>query len=121
MELGGRTVALYGRFSAGLRDRLAREIVRRGGAVTRDLTRRCDALVIGARASRLIDSGALTLRLRAARGRGAPIHGESSFAAALWADEPASPATLPLAHRPPPRPGSRGRTPICWRPSISSS
>jgi len=96
MDLNGRTVALYGRFSPGVRERLAREIARRGGAATRDLTRRSDLLVIGALAAALVDSGALPARLATARTQRVPVHGERAFAAAL-ANEPAPDATLPLA------------------------
>ena len=96
MDLNGRTVALYGRFSPGVRDRLAREIARGGGEATRDLTRRSSVLVIGSLAGALVDSGALPTRLAAARRQGVPVLGERSFAADL-AGEPAPEATLPLA------------------------
>jgi tetratricopeptide (TPR) repeat protein len=96
MDLRDRAIALYGRFSAGERDRLQREIVRGGGSVARDLTRRSDAFVVGGLATALIDSGALTARLRTARERGIPIFSEAAFAAALDG-EPAGPsATLAL-------------------------
>jgi tetratricopeptide (TPR) repeat protein len=97
MEARNRAVALYGRFSPGARDRLGRQIVRAGGRVTRDLTGRSDALVVGAQAMRLIDSGALAARLRAARERGIPVQGERSFAAALAGEPTATPATLALS------------------------
>jgi len=96
MELSRRSVALYGRFSAGHRERFKREIASRGGAVVRDLTRRSDLLVVGALATALIDSGALMQRVRAARERHIPVLGERGFAAALAGvvgDKP----TLPLA------------------------
>ena len=97
MDLRDRAVALYGRFSPGERERLQREIVRGGGLVARDLTRRSDAFVVGALATALIDSGALTARLRTARERGIPVLGERAFAAEL-AEEPAGPAaTLALS------------------------
>jgi tetratricopeptide (TPR) repeat protein len=96
MDLQGRSVALYGRFSAGVRDRLQRDVGRAGGTVARDLTRRSDVLVVGALAASLIDSGALLIRLGGARGRGVPIFGERAFLAEL-AGEPAPATTLPLA------------------------
>ena len=95
MELNDRAVALYGRFSAGVRDRLQQAVERRGGRVARDLTRSSDILVVGGQASALIDSGALPQRLAAARARGVPVFGQRAFQAAL-AGEPADPATLPL-------------------------
>ena len=97
MDLRNRSVALYGRFSPGERDRLQQQIVHRGGFVARDLTRRSDALVVGALATALIDSGALIARLRTARDRGVPVLGEGAFAAELCG-EPAGPAaTLALS------------------------
>jgi tetratricopeptide (TPR) repeat protein len=97
LDLRDRSVALYGRFSPGARDRLQRHIAAAGGLAARDLTRRSDILVIGALAAALIDSGALTTRLRAARERGLPILGERAFAATLSGEGPQPPATLPLA------------------------
>ncbi|HEY1751946.1 MAG TPA: tetratricopeptide repeat protein [Caulobacteraceae bacterium] len=96
MEFTRRTVALYGRFSPGVRDRLADEIGRRGGFVSRDLTRRTEALVIGALATALVDSGALGVRLAAARAQGAPVWGERAFAAELAGQKADGAATLPL-------------------------
>lgn len=96
MELGGRSVALYGRFSPGARDRLQREVLARGGSVARDLTRRSEVLVIGARATALVDSGALPARLAAAGARGLPVLGERAFEAALRG-EPAASTPLPLS------------------------
>lgn len=97
MELRDRAVALYGRFSPGARDRLERGIVRTGGIVARDLTRRSDVLVIGALASVLVESGALTTRLTAARSRGVPVFGEHAFASVLSGEGGAELATLPLS------------------------
>ena len=97
MDLRNRTVALYGRFSAGARERLQREIIAAGGRVARDLTRRSDLLVVGALASLLIDGGALLARLRTARARGVPVFGERGFAAALAGEPDHGPATAPLA------------------------
>ena len=96
MQLRDRRVALYGRFSPGERERLARAIEAAGGEVARDLTRRSDALVVGALAATLIDSGALPARLAAARERGVPVLGERAFVAEL-AGEASSAATVPLA------------------------
>ena len=96
MDVRNRSIALYGRFSPGARDRLSRDIVGRGGTVARDLTRRSDVLVVGALAGVLIGSGALAARLTAARERGLPVLGERALAAAL-AGEAAAPATLPIA------------------------
>lgn len=96
MNLRGRTVALYGRFTPGVRDRLAGAIARRGGAVTRDLTRRCHVLVVGALAATLVDGGQLGQRLAAARARRAPVFGERRFVETLVAaQEPG--CTLPIA------------------------
>ncbi|HWA62017.1 MAG TPA: tetratricopeptide repeat protein [Caulobacteraceae bacterium] len=97
MQFQGRSVALFGRFSPGVRERLAREVVRLGGAVQRDFTRRSDLLVVGSLADSLVDSGALTARLQAASGRGVPVLGERAFAAALNGEPEGPPATLPLA------------------------
>jgi tetratricopeptide (TPR) repeat protein len=95
MELKDRSVALYGRFTAGVRDRLQQAIEQQDGRVARDLTRSSDILVVGSQASALIDSGALPQRLAAARSRNVPVFGERAFRAAL-AGEPPEPATLPL-------------------------
>ena len=97
MDLSGRTVALYGRFPPRVRDRLKREIARLGGHVLRDLTRRGDVLVVGSLATALIDSDALSSRLRAARSRGVPILSERALARALAGEETSETATLPLA------------------------
>jgi hypothetical protein len=95
MDLYRRSVALYGRFSPGRRERLQREITQRGGTVVRDLTRRSDMLVVGALAATLIDSGMLATRLRTAAERGVPVFGERSFDAALTG-KGVDNATLPL-------------------------
>ena len=97
MDVRGRSIALYGRFSHGVRDRLEREIEAAGGLVARDLTRRSDVLVVGALATVLIDGGALAARIEAAKARGVPVLGERGFAAALAGSAPAAEATLPLA------------------------
>jgi tetratricopeptide (TPR) repeat protein len=97
MELRDRAIALYGRFSAGERERLARAICEAGGAVARDLTRRSDVLVVGALAAPLIDSGALGARLKAARERGAPVMGERRFAAAAAGEAAGAAPTAPIA------------------------
>jgi tetratricopeptide (TPR) repeat protein len=96
MQLRDRRVALYGRFSPGERERLARAIEAAGGEVARDLTRRSDLLVVGALATPLIDTGALPARLGAARERAVPVLGERAFAAELAGETP-PPATVPLA------------------------
>lgn len=94
MDLRDRAVALYGRFSPGVRERLVVRIEHAGGHVARDLTRRSDILVVGALATTLIDSGALSARLRSAAARSVPIKGERAFAAGISGG--ASP-TLPLS------------------------
>lgn len=96
MDLAHRAVALYGRFSPGGRDRLAQRVVAAEGGVSRDLTRRSDALVVGSLATALIDSGALAGRLAAARERGLDVWGERGFAAALEG-RPQDAATLALS------------------------
>jgi tetratricopeptide (TPR) repeat protein len=96
MQLRGRSVALYGRFSGGQRDELQRRVARARGSATRDLTRRSDVLVVGASAVRLVESGALQDRLERAKARGVPVLGERSFASALDGEAP-EPATLPLS------------------------
>ena len=96
MERKNRSVALYGRFNAGQRDRLLGAIKKQGGTVARDFTRRSELLVVGALAASLIDCGALASRIKAARARRMPVLGERSFAAALSGTSP-NPATLPLA------------------------
>jgi tetratricopeptide (TPR) repeat protein len=98
MDLRDRAVALYGRFSPGVRERLVARIARAGGHVARDLTRRSHVFVVGALATTLIDSGALGARLRSAAERGVPVKGERAFAVALAQERSsASPPTLPLA------------------------
>jgi tetratricopeptide (TPR) repeat protein len=96
MDLRDRAVALYGRFSAGERDRLQRDITGGGGVVARDLTRRSDLFVVGALASALADSGALGARLATARERGVPVFAETAFAAVLAGAAAGPPATLAL-------------------------
>jgi tetratricopeptide (TPR) repeat protein len=96
MDLYHRSVALYGRFSVGQRDRLQREIAQRGGLVARDLTRRSGILVIGRLSSALIDSGLLASRLQNAKARGVPVWGERSFAGVLSSEQNREVATLPL-------------------------
>lgn len=97
MELEHRAFALYGRFSPGARDRLQHAIVRAGGSVSRDLTRRSDVLVVGALAATLIDSGALAARLRGAADRQLPVLAERVFAAELAGEPAEAKGTLPLA------------------------
>lgn len=97
MDLRDRAIALYGRFSHGERERLGEAIERAGGLVARDLTRRSDAFVVGALATALIESGALSERIQAARSRGVPVLGERAFAASLAAGAAGPAATLPLA------------------------
>jgi len=97
MDVHGRAIALYGRFSPGMRDRLTRDSTMLGATVARDLTRRSDILVIGALAAALIDGGAVRTRLAAARERGLVTLGERAFAAALAGSRPETSATLPLA------------------------
>jgi len=62
----------------------------------RDLTRGCDVLVVGALAAPLAESGALEMRLAAARERGVEVLGERAFAAVLKGQLREAP-TLPLA------------------------
>jgi tetratricopeptide (TPR) repeat protein len=97
MDLRGRSVALYGRFTPGVRDRLQREIAGAGGQVVRDLTRRSDLLVVGALALALIDTGALPQRLATVRERHVPVFSEAVFEAALAGETAVRTATLPLS------------------------
>jgi len=97
MDLRDRAIALYGRFSHGVRDRLAHGVAAAGGAVARDLTAHSDVFVVGALATLLIDGGALAARIAAARNRGVPILGERAFAAALSGKPKPAAATLRLA------------------------
>ena len=97
MELRDRSIALYGRFSPGARERLQQAILRQGGRVARDMTRRTDLLVVGALAATLIDSGALSARLATARERGTPVHSERGFADAISGKTAPDTANLPLA------------------------
>lgn len=97
MEWRERAIALYGRFSAGERERLARAVEQGGGSVSRDLTRRSELLVVGALATSLIDSGALGARLKSARDRDVPVVGERSFAATVAGRAPGAAPTAPLA------------------------
>ena len=96
MEIRRRTIALYGRFSAGAREHIAAQIARRGGFVARDLTRRSDAFVVGGLATTLIDSGFLSARLRLAEARKVPVFGEQRFSAVLFAGADTTP-TFPLS------------------------
>lgn len=96
MKLRARSIALYGRFSQGARERFERAIVASRGSVARDLTKRSDMLVVGELATLLIDSGALPARLSAARERGVPVFGERAFADALVGEEAPVAPTLPL-------------------------
>ncbi len=96
MDLAGRAVALYGRFSPGARERLQREVISRGGSVARDLTRRSHVLVVGSLAAAMVDAGALPERLRVARKRGVPVRGERAFSAELAVVAAADDAALPL-------------------------
>jgi tetratricopeptide (TPR) repeat protein len=98
MDLKNRSIALYGRFSAGQRERLRHEIVQHDGKVARDLTRRSGLLVIGALAVALIDCGALANRVKSAKARGVPVMGERAFVAALNGAVTKVPSTLPLAN-----------------------
>jgi tetratricopeptide (TPR) repeat protein len=97
MDLRARAIALYGRFSYGVRDRLEREIAAAEGSVARDLTRRSDVLVVGGLAAVLIDSGALQARLAIARERGVLALGERAFTAAMASEAEAPAPSLPLA------------------------
>jgi hypothetical protein len=97
MELKGRAFALYGRFSPGARDRFQQAIAAAGGSVSRDLTRSSDALVVGALAAPLIDSGALAKRLRMAGERGLPVLAERVFAAELAGQPTEAKGTMPLS------------------------
>ena len=97
MDVRERAIALYGRFSHGVRDRLEREILAGGGSVARDLTRRSDVFVVGALATVLIDKGALAARLATARARGLPVLSERAFGAAMSGKAAPRAATLPLA------------------------
>lgn len=96
MDVRDRAIALYGRFSAGERERLAAAIEQAGGLVARDLTRASDVFVVGSLATALIDSGALADRIRTARARSVPVLSERAFAAAL-AGKPPAKATVGLA------------------------
>jgi hypothetical protein len=97
MYLSDRAFALYGKFSPGARDRLQQAIVRGGGSISRDLTRRSDALVVGALAAPLIDSGALGKRLQMADERGLPVFAERVFAAELAGEPTEAKGTMPLS------------------------
>ena len=96
MNLSGKSVALYGRFSPGVREKLRREILARSGVVARDLTRRTDLFVVGALALSLIDSGTLERRLGEAKSRQLPVLGERRFADIIAGEQPEQ-ATLSLA------------------------
>ncbi|MBI1187849.1 MAG: tetratricopeptide repeat protein [Alphaproteobacteria bacterium] len=97
MDLQGKSAALYGRFTAGVRERLAAAIVRRGARVARDLTLRSDMLVVGARAATLIEPGHLAARLAAAKARRVPVYGERRFTEHLIAENEEPAPSLPLA------------------------
>jgi len=97
VDLLHRSIALYGRFSPGERERIRHEIEARGGAVARDLTRRSDVLVVGALATPLIECGALQSRLANARARHVPIYGERRFLSLLTDEREKHPPSLPLS------------------------
>jgi hypothetical protein len=97
MDLLHRSVALYGRFSAGERERIRKAIEERGGSVARDLTRRSDILVIGSLAVSLIECGALQTRLATARARGIPFFAERRFIGSLGDERATHPPSLPLS------------------------
>ncbi|HEV2363589.1 MAG TPA: tetratricopeptide repeat protein [Caulobacteraceae bacterium] len=97
LDLRGGNVALFGRFSRGARERLAAQVVGRGGSTARDLTRRSRVLVVGALATPLIDTGALRSRLASAHARTVPVLAERAFVEALAGAERRSPATVPVA------------------------
>lgn len=96
MDWRGRSLALYGRFTAGARDRIADALIAAGGTVARDLTQRSDALVVGGLASPLIDTGHLGQRIAEARRRAMPVYSERRIAELLRGEIPPAPA-LPLA------------------------
>lgn len=96
MDLGGKTVALYGRFLSARRDDIAALVVAGHGVVARDLTLRTHVFVVGVGAATLLESGHLQARLAAARDRKVRVYGERGFRDALAgvsADKP----TYPLA------------------------
>jgi hypothetical protein len=97
MDLSDRAFALYGKFSPGVRDRFQQAIAIAGGAVSRDLTRQSDALVVGALAAPLIDRGTLGKRLQMADERGLPVFAERVFAAELAGEPAEAKGTVPLA------------------------
>ena len=97
MDLRDRAIALYGRFSHGVRDRLAQGIAKAGGIVVRDLTTHSDALVVGALATSLVEGGLLAARISAAHERAIPTHSERQFLASLAGKHDSRAATLPLA------------------------
>jgi tetratricopeptide (TPR) repeat protein len=97
MELFERTLALYGRFSEGARAALAEAIEARGGKTTRDLTRQSTALVVGARASSLIDTGALQARLKTAWDSGRVVFSEAAFRREIEKGATSQDAALPLS------------------------
>jgi tetratricopeptide (TPR) repeat protein len=96
MELFDRTIALYGRFSDGARAALAQAIEARGGRTSRDLTRQSSILVVGARASSLIDSGALLARIRTAYDSERIVLSEGAFRRELDGSLAPGEAALPL-------------------------
>ncbi len=97
MDLRNRILALYGRFSPGLRDELVASIASRGGRVIRDLTERGDILVVGGMAHSLIASGALPARLEIARRGGKAIFSEDVFRSLFAAADARDAPTLPIA------------------------
>jgi hypothetical protein len=97
MDLSDRAFALYGKFSPGVRDRFQQAIAKAGGATTRDLTRRSDALVVGALATPLVDSGALGQRLQMSAERNLPVFAERVFAAELAGEPTEAKGTVPLS------------------------
>jgi tetratricopeptide (TPR) repeat protein len=96
MELHGRTVALYGRFSDGARASLSQAIEAGGGKTSRDLTRQSNILVVGCRAGSLIASGALLARLKTAHESEKLVFSEAAFRRELAGQSVAGAARLPL-------------------------
>lgn len=96
MELSGRTIALYGRFSEGARAALTLAIEARGGKTSRELTRQASVLVVGGRATSLIESGALLARLKIAYDTERLVLSEAAFAQQLEGGPASNQTALPL-------------------------
>lgn len=96
MEIAGVEIALYGRFTPGMRARLAAELAAQGARLGAKPPG-CAVLIIGAQSQALLRRGRLQETLAAAAGRAARILSQARAERLLLHDAPPPPApTAPL-------------------------